>query len=182
MFVEGEETEERYVTDWARRYRDRVLVRIDGFHGRPLQLVQEAVERKKEEARVARRGGGRAYDAIWCVFDVDDHPNFAQAVDLARRHDIRLAVSNPCIELWFILHFEDQTAFIDRKDAQRRAEELLGCGRALTVDALDLLHERCDEAIERALQLDEKHRLDGSPSGANPSSRVARLIEGIRHA
>jgi hypothetical protein len=45
------------------------------------------------------------------MFDRDEHPNFARAIDLADRHGIKLAMSNPCLELWFILHFEDQTAY-----------------------------------------------------------------------
>jgi hypothetical protein len=180
VFVEGEETEERYLTDWAQRCRRRTLVTIDRFHGRPLQLVEEAVARRRAGAREARRAQGRPYDEIWCVFDVDDHPNFAQAVDLARRNGVGVAVSNPCIELWFILHFEDQTAFINRTDAQRRAADLLGCGKALTAVALDVLAAHCDYAIARARGLDGKHAGDGSPPGANPSSGVYQLIEVIR--
>lgn len=179
-FVEGEETEERYLIDLARRYRDRTLLAVDRIHGRPYQLVQEAVARKRGAAREARRAEGRAYDEVWCVFDVDDHPNFADAVDLARRHGVQLAISNPCIEVWFILHFEEQAAFLDVTDAQRRAEAHLGCGKTLTQAALDLLAERTAEAVERARQLDRKHAGDGSPPGTNPSSGMAGLVNAIQ--
>jgi hypothetical protein len=114
------------------------------------------------------------------VFDIDEHPNVAQAVALARDNDIQLAISNPCLELWFILHFEDQTAWIDRKVAQDRSQDLLSCGKVLTPEAFGLLRERHDAAAARAQALDEKHRLDGSPPGENPSSSVWRLIEAIR--
>lgn len=180
--MEGEETEERYLVDLAQRHRERVLLTVDRFHGRPLHLVEEAVSRRKTGASEARRGGGRPYDEIWCVFDVDDHPNFARAVDLARRNGVELAISNPCIELWFILHLEDQTAFIDGGDAQRRAADLLGCGKTLTSAALDVLAAHCDDAIDRAHRLDHKHAGDGSPAGENPSSGIAALMEAIRRA
>ena len=114
------------------------------------------------------------------MFDVDDHPNFADAVDLARRHGVQLAISNPCIEVWFILHFEEQAAFLDVTDAQRRAEAHLGCGKTLTQAALDLLAERTAEAVERARQLDRKHAGDGSPPGTNPSSGMAGLVNAIQ--
>jgi len=179
VFVEGLKTEERYLIHWYRSNRDRVLVRIDLFRGTPLQLVQHAVDAQRQERRDERRGRGRAYDEIWCMFDVDVHPNIPDARDLARRHDIHLAVSNPCLELWFILHFEDRTAWIDRREAQRRSEELLGCSKILTDNALSELFERYGEAATRAEQLDRKHQGDGSPPGENPSSSVRHLVYSI---
>jgi RloB-like protein len=181
-FVEGLRTEDAYLTYWRRKYRDRVLVEIDPFRGGPLQLVEKAIEAKRIEARDARRGRGRPHDQIWCMFDRDEHPNFARAIDLANRHAINLAISNPCLELWFILHFEDHTAYIERQAAQRRAEELLGCSKVLTESALSALAERYDEARRRAVKLHETHEGDGSPPGTNPSSGVWRLIDVIRNA
>ncbi len=132
-FVEGLRTEELYLTYWHRRYRDRVNVTIDEFRGGPLQLVRHAVDAKKQEAQDEKRGRGRAHDEIWCVFDVDEHPNMPEAAQLARQHGINLAVSNPCLELWFILHFENCSTYIDRKDAQRRSRDLLNCDKVLTL-------------------------------------------------
>jgi RloB-like protein len=180
MFVEGLRTEEQYLTYWRRQYRDRVLVEIDPYRGAPMQLVQRAVEAQRIEAREERRGRGRAHNQIWCVFDRDEHPNFAAAIDLAKSHNINLAISNPCIELWFILHFENHTAYIERQVAQRRAEQLLGCSKVLTESALSALAGRYEKARRHAIKLDEKHAGDGSPPVSNPSSGVWRLIDMIR--
>lgn len=182
VFVEGLRTEEMYLVDWHRRHRDQVRVTIDPYRAGPLQLVERAVEAQRAEVNDARRGRGRAHEQIWCVFDRDEHPNFESAVDLAVRHGIRVAVSNPCIELWFLLHFEDQTAFIDRHDAQARAETILGCSKVLSPAALESLANRYDEARQRAMRLDEKHYGDGSPPGSNPSSGVWRVIDQVRNA
>ena len=182
MFVEGLRTEDSYLTYWRRRYRDRVLVEIDPYRGAPLQLVERAVEAKRIETREEKRGRGRPHNQIWCVFDRDEHPNFVQAIDLANRHGIRLAISNPCIELWFILHFENRTTYLERQAAQRRAAELLGCSKALTDGALSALAERYDQARKHAMKLDEKHVGDGSPPGSNPSSGMWRLIDLVTEA
>jgi len=116
------------------------------------------------------------------MFDRDEHPNFAQAIDLAEKHGINLAISNPCLELWFILHFEDQTSYLERYAAQHRAEELLGSPKVLTESALTALAHGYDEARRRAKKLDEKHAGDGSPPRSNPSSGVWRLIDLLRNA
>jgi hypothetical protein len=143
--VEGLRTEERYVVDWARRFRQDTLVTIDPFRGAPISLVTRAVENQREERRNEKRGRGRSYDEIWCVFDVDEHLELPRAFDLARRHLISVAVSNPCIELWFVLHFEDHRAWIDRHAVQMKSRALLQCGKVLSMEALDALFEQHEE-------------------------------------
>jgi hypothetical protein len=182
VFVEGLRTEDLYLTYWRRQYRDRVRVEIDPFRGGPLQLVERAVQAMRNEALDARKGRGRAHDQIWCVFDRDEHPNFAKAIALAGSHSINLAISNPCLELWFILHFENQTAYLERQAAQHRAAELLGSSTVLNDAALSALANNYDEARRRAIKLDEKHAGDGSPPASNPSSGMWHLIDVIRNA
>jgi RloB-like protein len=179
VLVEGHVTEEGYLLFWRRRARRHTLVEIHEFHGTPLSLVEKAVEVKAEEERQEKRGRGRAHDEFWCVFDIDEHPHLERASELAAASDINLAISNPCIELWFLLHFADQTAYIDRRDAQRQARAHLKCGKDLDDRALGSLAENFALARERAQRLDEKHRDDGTPTPGNPSSGAWRVIDSI---
>jgi hypothetical protein len=166
---------------WWRRNRATVRVKIHEFHGSPAALVERAVKEKKAQLREAKRGGGRPYDEIWCVFDVDEHPHLPDAIQRAEQNGIRVAVSHPCFELWFILHFEDQTAHIERHPAQARAKTLLGCSKVLTEDAHSMLAERYADAVKRARGLDKKHDGDGSPPRSNPSSEAWKLVDRIQH-
>ena len=179
MFTEGERTEDGYLVHWRREFRDKVIVTIDSFHGGPLQLVDHAVATKRSEAREERRGGGRPHDEVWCVFDRDEHPNIPQALDKAAGNGIGVILSNPCIELWFVLHFDDQTAHLERGEAQSRSRELLSCDKNLSPDALRKLAGRYADARIRAQKLAQKHRGDGSPPHANPSSNMWELIDRI---
>jgi hypothetical protein len=147
----------------------------------PMALVERAVAAKKNEAREARRGRGAAHDEIWCVFDVDEHAHLTEAVLLAERNGIRVAVSHPCLELWFILHYEDQTAHIERHPAQARSRELIRCKKILTTKALEDLADRYQDAVKRAKALDKKHKGDGSPPRSNPSSEAWKLVDRIRY-
>ena len=157
-----------------------MLISVDPFHGVPLSLVNKAVETKKAELLEQKRRRGRAHDEIWCMFDIDAHPNVREAIQKAEDNGIHLAISNPCIELWFILHFEDQTAYISRHKAQSRSAELLESGKNLSRRAMDLLFDHFENARQRARELDIKHARDGSPPGSNPSSGVWELIESFR--
>jgi hypothetical protein len=102
---------------------------------------------------------------------VDEHPDIGRAIELATGKGISIAVSNPCIELWFLLHFHDQRAAIDRAEAQRKSGDLLGCGKVPTTKALEQLFSSHDQARCRAKALDKKHEMDGSPPRSNPRQR-----------
>ena len=180
VFAEGHRTEKQYLVFWWRNNRQRVNVRLDPEPGVPLDLVKRAVKAKEKSDREAKRRQGRAYDQTWRVFDRDDHPHFAEACDLARSNGIQLALSNPCIELWLVLHFEDQTAHVDRHTIQRRATALTKCEKVLSGTALNNLADAHDEATRRVKDLDKKHQGDGSPPFSNPSSGVWRLVHQIR--
>jgi hypothetical protein len=179
VFTEGQLTEETYLTYWHRRFRGQVNVEIHEFHGTPLSLVTRAVGAKEDNERAERKGRGRAHDEVWCVFDVDEHPSLREAIDLASAHGIKLAISNPCIELWFVLHFESQTAYIERRAAQTRAKSHLNCGKDLSEAALNRLATHFPTAKVRAIALDAKHDGDGTPAPGNPSSGVWGVVEAI---
>lgn len=182
MFTEGERTEDGYLVHWRRAFRDRVLVTVDPFHGTPLSLVERAVDAKRFEAREQRRGRGRAHDEVWCVFDRDEHPYIPEALEKAAGNGIGVVLSNPCVELWFVLHFADQTAHVERDVIQRRSRDLLGCDKSLTSDALAVLSDLYDDAKQRAQHLDSKHAADGSPHHSNPSTNMWQLVDRIRGA
>jgi hypothetical protein len=158
-----------------------VIVNIDERAGTPMSLVERAVARHHREQRDERKGRGPVRDEVWCVFDVDEHHHIEEALLIAARNGINVAVSNPCFELWFIIHYEDQTAHIERGPAQAKASALIGCKKVLSESALEDMASRYHEAVLRSKALDEKHEGDGSPRRSNPSSEVWKLVDRIVH-
>lgn len=181
IFAEGEKTESNYLTHWNRLYRDQVVISIaQHSHTTPFELVQAAAAERREDLREAKKGRGSAFHQYWCIFDVDKHPRLLEALEMARANDIQIALSSPCMELWFLLHFENRTAYIHRHDAQARARDHLKSGKELTETALALLVNKFEEARARAQALATKHEADGSQQPWNPHSEVWRLVDVIR--
>ena len=87
----------------------------------PKSLVRNA---REEMRRQTRRRPNRDFDELWCVFDVDQHEGLAEAISDARNNSINVAVSNPCFELWLVLHLRDKTAFSSTVDIQRESRYL----------------------------------------------------------
>jgi len=114
VVTEGEVTEPEYLHGLQRACRNpRVTIKVADQHGVPATLVRIAKQEKQEaEARAEReRDENLAYDSVWCIFDIDDHPAIGETKEMARDNGIRLAISNPCIELWLLLHFRDNPGY-----------------------------------------------------------------------
>jgi hypothetical protein len=175
VFCEGVASEPDYINGLKRlpgvRGSTTINIEIDPQQGVPLTLVKRAVERNNDDE----------VDECWCVFDVEwprNHPHLKQAIGLAAKHGVRVAVSNPCFELWLILHFEDQTAFMDTASAERKSRTIDGrVGKR--IDA-SLYMEQRHVAAERAASLAIRHAQNQSlfPHD-NPSSAMHDLLAAI---
>ena len=141
-----------------------------------MSLVREARRQKQ-----VRRRRDPEFDEIWCVFDVDAHPDVNSAIAEARDAGIGIAVSNPCFELWLVLHVEDRSTEVHRHTIQRRARDLgLLDRKSIAAASWPRLADGYDDAKQRAQNLDTIHKDAVRKPGANPSSGVWRLIDSIR--
>lgn len=146
----------------------------------PKNLVKAAKDLKKAAEEKARKQEDEnlAYDQVWCLHDIDDHPpdRIAAAKEMAREVGIQLAVSNPSIELWLYLHF-DSTGPIDRfKLAKLLRKHIPQYEKH--VDFQDCEHGLAD-AMQRAKRLDIDAANSGE-HGRNPTTGVYRLIAEIQ--
>ncbi|HSG38085.1 MAG TPA: RloB family protein, partial [Thermoanaerobaculia bacterium] len=117
------------------------------------------------------------YSEVWCVFDVDDHPDLESLRQEAEQNGISLAISNPCFELWALLHFQNHTSHIERQVlASLLRRRLPAYRKALPFEKI---HPGYAQAVQRAAALD-RHREDIEDPGGNPSTGVYRLTEQIR--
>ena len=148
----------------------------------PLSLVARAREEVNRSRRFGSRQGSLSFDEIWCVFDVDEHPNRSQAIFEARQSDINVAVSNPCFELWLVLHVEGRARPVHRSDIQRDATKLNLIRGKNVPDAAwrGGLEDGYEDAKRRAQGLDRMHDGNQSPQRSNPSTGVWRLVDRIR--
>src|SRR5688572_17963050 len=122
VVCEGAVTERAYLESLRRHFANRLVrIRFDDRGAVPLTLVERAIElRTQAEADAARTDDGfLRYDEVWCVFDVDEHPNLDASRRLAIEAGIEIALSNPCFELWLLLHFVTHTAYVTRSEARR---------------------------------------------------------------
>lgn len=116
--TEGEKTEKAYFDNFLSspdsRISIHVLPNIDS-QSAPLKVI-ELLNEFKSEYRL------RNDDELWLVIDVDEWQEQAlsEVARLSVQKDYHLAVSNPCFELWLLLHRVNISEY-----SEERCEELL---------------------------------------------------------
>jgi len=179
VLCEGKVTEPKYLNAFKHEHRSQLIeVEVVPECGVPKSLVEQAVDRKKHAEKEARRYSDpyRKYDEVWCVFDVDIHPNLPEAKQQALDNKLNLAISNPCFELWVLLHFREQHAHQERGVIQAAVREHLhDFDKEVPYDKVQPHYE---EAVGRAIALTEWQVQQGRPDG-NPSTAVHNLTERI---
>ena len=180
VVCEGKKTEPGYLRQLQHHVRNlRVHVEPVGPAGVPVTVVRKALELRKQAEHEARRQRDEnlLWDQVWAVFDMDEHPNVTDARQLAIANDIRLAISNPCFELWALLHFADQRAHLERDDARAKLQQhVRGYDKELPFARI---HAGYDAAVRRARELDAAAERAGRP-GRNPTTGIHVLTEIIR--
>ena len=177
---EGEVTEPEYLRGLQRACRNpRVTIKLAEEHGVPMALVR-AAKKYKEEARGRanqEEDDNLAYDSVWCIFDVDDHPAVGEASEMARDNRIRLAISNPCIELWLLLHFSENPGMQHRDTISRILKNHVP-DYDKHVDYATY-SAGYSQAVTRARKMDQDAREAQEPH-RNPTTGVYELTELIR--
>lgn len=166
VFCGGKRTEPAYfegLRELARAYGKVLAVQARGVA--PAKLVALA-------ARVTGDNPG-FYDETWCVFDADEF-ELGSVAARAAEAGIRLAVSNPCFELWLVLHHDEHHAVVSADKISERLKQLVP-----RYDKTRLRFQDFATGVEMAAARAQKLEPSGDRHEVNPSTGMWRLVERI---
>lgn len=192
IVCEGENTEVEYFRKFPVE-----SVQIIPRHGQSLKGDGKKVGLVKYALQLAKEPDYKGAE-LWCVFDYDiergaahvQPQDFNTAVGMGAhpRSKVRVAWSNDCFELWFLLHYDNLHAPLERGDYYKRLKKhwaLESFSReAKTLDFCTTIYDKLREggnqqrAIEWAREQDEQFEAEGSPPHERcPCTTVYKLVE-----
>ncbi|MDQ7759404.1 RloB family protein [Xanthomonas sontii] len=159
-----------------------VRLRILPRTGVPMTVVKAAVAEKEKLQLKARKAplADRIPFSVWAVFDRDEH-DVEPAFALARTNKIGLAFSNPCFELWPLLHLNQEYGAQEGRHEVQRHLNLVMPGYHHTNNArvdFEMMKSHVGAAISRAAHLNISRENEGCPNGC-PSTTVGNLVQKI---
>jgi hypothetical protein len=180
IFTEGKNTEPDYFKAIrSELFGALVAIEIVGAVGAPMTIANKAATAR----RGARRSSFEEDDEVWAVFDRDEHPSVSEAIQRCEASKVGVAFSDPCFELWLILHHRDFDGPDDRHQVQALLAKIL-CdydpGARKTTDCRKLM-PYVDDAEDRAEKQLARRLEEGDPP-ARPFTTVFKLTRKMRSA
>ena len=177
IVCEGEKTEPNYFNELKRRLKIHPLqVEVYGKEcgPDPLSVVKYARDKKKKPRR-----DGLNFDQVWCVVDKDTHTNLAEALNMAESNKIKICLSVPSFEFWYLLHFRYTTSPF--KDADALIRELRQYLKEQTYlknsPPMDELMPFLETAITNSARVRKNSKTSGQE---NPRTDVDLLISELK--
>ena len=160
VFCEGE-TEIAYVKFLRSLYRAPIQVIVKKGKS---NISEDYIERSKNEYVRTEQ------DKVFLMYDLDVDEMLEQ---LQKIPNAELIVSNPCVELWFLLHYQDQKSEISSDKCIKKLQKVSKEYKkgTLSEDEKEVFAQNKELAIERAKIMTEYR---------NPSSTVYILLEMLK--
>lgn len=177
MVVAEGRTERAYFDGLRRRGCD-VEIKI------PSSSPTDALNLVRLADRVVKKGhvDPKDGDLVICAFDVqgNDPRNMVEAIRLAESRGIILAISNPCIEVWLLMHFQDVKHRLECQDA---LSSLSGHIRGYRKgrDYREVLEPGRGRALARASSINSQNglRSAGDFTRFNPSTSLGEVVSAL---
>lgn len=189
IMCEGKETEPNYFNGLKQlinsKYGDRVDVLISEINikgtGKNTNDLVNYTERFVNQA-------GKKYGKVWIVFDKDDYRDiqFNLAIKKATDANYNTAWSNPCFEIWLLLHLKSVQNYIEKDKILNELDKEfkhnnLGNYHKNDKDVFKKVtkDDNLSKAITNSKKLVEKFK-DKKPSESNPMTNVYKIVEDLK--
>lgn len=140
------------------------------------------------------------FDHKWIVIDRDQTlqvgqghsaQDFVQALATAKKNSVEVAYANDSFELWYLMHFEAVTCAYNRHELIERVIDHLkrlnpSCyerldrkvikSQSMTLQIFSDLSPLQDDAIKRAISLEQNNEGLVDPSVTNPGTSIHKLV------
>ena len=124
------------------------------------------------------------YDEVWCISDVEapiQDPTLDDAIRMAKSSGITIALSNPCFEYWYILHYRKTSPYMNKnKEVIKILKKYYPNYDKGSDDILAVIYHKTTEAINNAAEISVEKIWGTDLRKCNPSTDVYRIVERLQ--
>lgn len=174
------QTERKYFKAFNQVQSEYKIMAGKGNNTDPVGVVEDLLKSAKQEELDLKDG-----DMLACFIDVDFKKGRDQelraAMKLSRQNNISVFLSNPCFEIWYLLHFRYSTKLYGSNEEVIKE---LGCyisDYSKSKDVYNLIENKIDQALLNTKRLESYHLENGTNDRLKklPSTEAYKLIEMI---
>jgi RloB-like protein len=180
IVTEGEKTEPQYFDEIRKKLRisaARIRIADSDYGTEPRQIVDYAADLFREQER--------QFDKVFAVFDRDEHRTYHDALQACARTKLRndqkkwvkfrAVPSNPCFELWLLLHCEDIHDLLHRNEIYRKLKQHIPDYEKAFPGTFERTHPALRDAVIRAKRLQARYRPEDDTEG--PYTNVDTVVD-----
>ena len=176
VLCEGRKTEKLYFENYQSRTNNLIVKVMESPYKNAIGIIEYAQHLVEKHGLNMDEG-----DLIYCVFDRDSNTGdeLLEAYDKATANDIQICLSNPCFEIWFLLHYEYIITRIEYPSIKDKLKKHMGRNYKKNSDVYPIILDKRNIAIENASKLVKYHKSQGTPLCSiecNPFTQVPGVI------
>lgn len=174
------QTERKYFKAFNQAQSEYKIMVGKGNNTDPVGVVEDLLKSAKQEELDLKHG-----DMLACFIDVDFKKDrdkeLRDAMKLARQNNISVFLSNPCFEIWYLLHFRYSTRLYGSNEEVIKDLGSYISDYSKSKDVYDLIENKLDDAFVNTKRLESYHLANGTNDRLKklPSTEAYKLIEMI---
>lgn len=174
------QTERKYFKAFNQVQSEYKIMAGKGNNTDPVGVVEDLLKSAKQEELDLKDG-----DMLACFIDVDfkigRDQELRAAMKLARQNNISVFLSNPCFEIWYLLHFRYSTKLYGSNEEVIKELGSYISDYSKSKDVYDLIENKIDQALLNTKRLESYHLENGTNDRLKklPSTEAYKLIEMI---
>jgi len=190
IVCEGKETEPSYFENFKKRDKPLKIEIVKNAAGKSYPaLIKKAVESKRKYV-----DGTESKWDVWCVSDVDvdyktpdsqsaRNKQLKEYAKNATDNNFKIALSNPCFEVWFLLHFTPNIGYMQDCNTVEKVLSKHLHNYQKNRDVFGLLADKLESAVSNGKKLKQYHEEKGKKDfidvAVNPYTNVWELVESL---
>lgn len=181
MGTEGSnQTERKYFSSFNQLQNEYRILFSKGNNTDPVGVVNDLLKGAKKEELDLKHS-----DALACFIDVDfksgREKELKEAIKLAKKKNVDLYLSNPCFEIWYLLHFRYSTKSYCSNDEVIKELSAYIQDYSKSKDVFELIIGKLETAFKNAKKLEDYHFENGTLDAIKkiPSTEVYKIVDKI---